>query len=128
MKNTPDALILPCELIIGNVLPIILIEGSVFVPGDKEDHAIGTAVVHRSQTHRAGMREDIERTAEEMFRVQLARCFSDRTDLGVRGRIMRLGHPVHTFRQHHTVLNNKAGKWPSTGLHIPFSPDQPAAP
>jgi hypothetical protein len=33
---------------------------------------------------------------------------------------MRLGHPVHTFRQHHTVLNNKAGKWPSTGLHIPF--------
>jgi hypothetical protein len=53
----------------GDVLPIILIEGRVVVPRDEGDHAIGTAVVHRSQTHRAGMREDIERTADEMFRV-----------------------------------------------------------
>jgi hypothetical protein len=70
----------------GDVLPIILIEERIFVPCDKKDHAIGTAVVHRSETHRAGMREDIERTADEMFRVQLGRCFSDRTDFGVRGR------------------------------------------
>jgi hypothetical protein len=41
------------------------------------------------------MREDIERTADEMLRVQLGRGFSDCTDLRVRGQIMRLGYPVH---------------------------------
>ena len=66
-----------------------MIERRVVVPGDKKDDAVGTTVVHRRQTHRAGMREDIERTIDEMFRVQLGRGFSDRQDLGVR-RILRL--------------------------------------
>lgn len=113
-----------CELIVeggkGDVLPVILIEGRVVVPRDKKDYMIGTTVVHRSKTHRAGMREDIERTANEMFRTQLGRGFSDRTDLGVRGRIMRLATRFTPSATTTPSLTMRQEEGPPTGLHIRF--------
>src|SRR5215831_7937947 len=103
----------------GNIFAVVLVKrGIVFALRD-EDDAVRAAIIHRCQTHGAGMRQNVELASREMLRLQPGRCLPDRADLGMGRGVVGLRHQIDAFGQDRCVFNDEAGKWTASGLHVP---------
>lgn len=100
------------------ILAVINIILRVVIAGGDKYHSLRASVIHRSQTHRAGMSHNVKLTVGQMLRAEFGARSSDCNYLSMGRRVMGLCNLIRSLGDNFTIPHYDGGKWSPTFFYV----------